>query len=216
VDRVDRARGVYLDDRWCAPPSPRSRCETPLIRADGCPSIENNASNPLAQCCTVGVKREYVCTSSSTVASYAHTVTMGNESTVPTFPSLLSIIITNCCEGSINSGSQNSGRTGHNTKNLSLAIIVECKQSTGSLIMAPTTRSTRFQTPPPEPLAGKEATTTRKCKFFDVLARDGSTKSLRHISKDCGIDEKTGRRWRDQHMNMGNLARRSTRQSTWA
>jgi hypothetical protein len=78
--------------------------------------------------------------------------------------------------------------------------------------MPPTTRSTRFQTPPPEPLAGREATTTRKCRFFDALARDGGTKSLRRISKDCGIDEKTGRNWRDQHMNMGSLARRSTRQ----
>lgn len=77
--------------------------------------------------------------------------------------------------------------------------------------MVPTTRSARFQTPP-EPLAGREATTTRKYRFFDVLARDGSTKSLYYISKDCGIDEKTGRNWRDQYMNIGSLAQRSTRQ----
>lgn len=55
--------------------------------------------------------------------------------------------------------------------------------------MAPTTRFIRFQTPFPESLAVKEATTTQKCKFFDVLARDGDTKSLHRISKDCGIDE---------------------------
>ena len=47
--------------------------------------------------------------------------------------------------------------------------------------------------PSPEPLANNEATTTRKCKFFDALARDGATRSLRSISKECGITEGTGR-----------------------
>jgi len=77
--------------------------------------------------------------------------------------------------------------------------------------MAPTLRGARFQTPSPEPLAGKDATTTRKCKFYDALARDGGTKSMRRIVKDCGISEGTGRYWKKQWESLGPLAKRSTR-----
>lgn len=59
--------------------------------------------------------------------------------------------------------------------------------------MAPPTRLQPFRTPSPEPLAGKEATTRRKCKFFDALARNAGAKSLRSISRQCGIGERTGR-----------------------
>ncbi|PMD18366.1 hypothetical protein NA56DRAFT_648115 [Hyaloscypha hepaticicola] len=53
--------------------------------------------------------------------------------------------------------------------------------------MAPPTRNNPFRTPSPEPLANCEATTRRKCKFFDTLARDSGTKSLRRITKDYYI-----------------------------
>ena len=42
--------------------------------------------------------------------------------------------------------------------------------------MALPTRLDPFRTPSPEPLAGKEATTQKKCKFFDALSRDRRTK----------------------------------------
>ena len=77
--------------------------------------------------------------------------------------------------------------------------------------MAPTRRSQSFRTPSPEPLANKEATTTRKTRFYNALAREGDTKSLRQISKDNKISEKTGRRWKAQYLEMGELAKRRTR-----
>jgi transposase len=77
--------------------------------------------------------------------------------------------------------------------------------------MAPTLRGQCFHTPSPEPLANREATTTRKCRFFDALSRDGGSKSLRSISKACGIGETTGRDWKKQFENMGSLAKRKTR-----
>jgi hypothetical protein len=46
-------------------------------------------------------------------------------------------------------------------------IIRECKQTnlpTLTLIMAPATRRGRYQTPPPGPLKGADATTTRKSR----------------------------------------------------
>lgn len=78
--------------------------------------------------------------------------------------------------------------------------------------MAPPTRSNPFRTPSPEPLAGKEATTRRKCKFFDALARSGTSRSTRSISKECGISESTGRYWKKQHLELGSLAKKPTRQ----
>jgi transposase len=77
--------------------------------------------------------------------------------------------------------------------------------------MAPQLRNQPFRTPSPEPLASREATTTKKCKFFDALARSGGTKSLRRISADCKIAESTGRKWKKQWANMGSLAKRRTR-----
>jgi transposase len=77
--------------------------------------------------------------------------------------------------------------------------------------MAPTLRGARFHTPSLEPLANKEATTTRKCKFFDTLSQNNGTKSLRSISKECGIGATTGRDWKKQFENMGSLTKRNTR-----
>lgn len=77
--------------------------------------------------------------------------------------------------------------------------------------MAPPTRNVPFRTPSPEPLANREATTRRKCKFFDALTRNAGTKSLRRISRECGIGESTGRDWKKQFMNMGSEAKRRTR-----
>ena len=62
--------------------------------------------------------------------------------------------------------------------------------------MAPHTRRDPLCTPSPEPLTGKEAITTRKCRFFDVLARDGGTKSMRRIVADTSISEAYGRKWK--------------------
>ena len=77
--------------------------------------------------------------------------------------------------------------------------------------MAHNLRGTCFRTPSPEPLAGKEATTSRRCHFFDALSRNCGSIPLRRISKDCGIHESTGRKWRKQFENMGSLAKRKTR-----
>ena len=72
-------------------------------------------------------------------------------------------------------------------------ILNECKQTNSITIIAPPTRNALFRTLFPEPLANKEATTRRKCKFFDALTRNTGTKSLRHISRECGIGESIGR-----------------------
>jgi transposase len=78
--------------------------------------------------------------------------------------------------------------------------------------MAPPTRSNPFRTPSPEPLVGKEATTTRRCRFFDALARNGWTKSMRSIATEVGISEACGRKWKKQCEELGPIAKRKTRQ----
>ena len=60
--------------------------------------------------------------------------------------------------------------------------------------MAPLTRRNPLRTPSPEPLASLEATITRKYKFFNILARDGTTKSLHRISRETGISESYSRK----------------------
>lgn len=77
--------------------------------------------------------------------------------------------------------------------------------------MRPNLRGSRFYTPSPEPLAGKEATTTRKCRFFDALSRNAGSISLRQVAKDAGISESCGRKWKKQFEDMGSLAKRRTR-----
>lgn len=77
--------------------------------------------------------------------------------------------------------------------------------------MAPPTRTDPFRTPSPQPLAGGEATTIRRCRFFDALAREGGSKSLRRISADCNISEACGRKWKAQLANLGPEAKRRTR-----
>ena len=82
--------------------------------------------------------------------------------------------------------------------------------------MAHNLRGQPFQTPSPEPLAGKEATTTRRCRFYDALSRNTGSKSLHSISKECNIPESTGRFWKQQYDNMGSLAKRRTWQRSKA
>ena len=93
-----------------------------------------------------------------------------------------------------NSRYTNSVYTVHKHQNAKLAILPKIITTFQLLIMAPPTRLNPLRTPSPEPLAGREATTTRKCKFYDALARDGEFKSLRWILADCKILEAYGRK----------------------
>jgi hypothetical protein len=77
--------------------------------------------------------------------------------------------------------------------------------------MALTLRDKTFWTLSLKPLASKKAITTRKCKFFDVLAHSTSTKLLRSISTDTKILESCGRKWKKQYKNIGSFAKRKTR-----
>jgi transposase len=60
-------------------------------------------------------------------------------------------------------------------------------------------------------LANKEATTTRKCKFFDAYNGNKEGKSLRSITSENNISEGCGRKWLKQREIIGSLAQRSTR-----
>lgn len=77
--------------------------------------------------------------------------------------------------------------------------------------MAYNFRGQPFHTPSPEPLANKEASTTRRTRFFDALSQNAGSKSLRRITAECNIHESTGRKWKKQWENMGCLAKRRTR-----
>jgi len=77
--------------------------------------------------------------------------------------------------------------------------------------MAPPTRSDPFRTPSPEPLASREATTRRKCKFFNTLTSSKGLIPLCRISAKCGISESCGPLWKDQFISMGSEAKRRLR-----
>lgn len=77
--------------------------------------------------------------------------------------------------------------------------------------MAPPTRAHPFRVSSPKPLGGKEATTPRKCQFFDELARDIDRKPLCKISEENKISESCRRKWKQQWLEMGSPARRRTR-----
>lgn len=77
--------------------------------------------------------------------------------------------------------------------------------------MAPQTRYGRYRTPSPKPLDGKDATTTRKCRYFDAIDRNPEKKSRREIAANVGITEGTGRNWEKQRETLGSLVYRSTR-----
>ena len=77
--------------------------------------------------------------------------------------------------------------------------------------MAPSTRYGGYRTPSPKPLDGKDATTTRKCRYFDAIDQNPEKKSRREIAADVGITEGTGRNWEKQRKTLGSLARRSTK-----
>ena len=77
--------------------------------------------------------------------------------------------------------------------------------------MAPPTRTNPLRTPSPIPLAGKEGTTLRRCRFFDALTHNPTGRSLRSISKDAKISEKTGRNWKAEWLALGENAKRRQR-----
>jgi transposase len=77
--------------------------------------------------------------------------------------------------------------------------------------MAHNLRSQPFHTPSPEPLASKEATTTRRTRFFDAMSQNAGSKSLRSIANECHIHESIGRKWKKQYDNMGSTAKRRVR-----
>jgi transposase len=47
--------------------------------------------------------------------------------------------------------------------------------------------------------------------FFSALAREGNSKAVRTIAKECCIAESTARKWRQQYLDMGEEAKRHTR-----
>ena len=77
--------------------------------------------------------------------------------------------------------------------------------------MAPTTRRSGYTTPPPEPLANREATTTRKTRYYNAIDYNPEGKSQRAIARELGISESAGRKWKKQRDSMAGLARRSVR-----
>ena len=80
--------------------------------------------------------------------------------------------------------------------------------------MVPPTRLNPFRSPTPEPLGGEEANTLRKCRYFDTLARENGYNSQARIARECGISESCGRKWKQQRMELGTTARRSTRKTS--
>jgi hypothetical protein len=77
--------------------------------------------------------------------------------------------------------------------------------------MAPPTRLNLFRTPSPEPLAGKEATTRRKCKFINKWTNNRGSIPLTRIVCEYGISEACGHKWRDQYLQLGSPSRRRLR-----
>ena len=80
------------------------------------------------------------------------------------------------------------------------------------VIMAPPTRLNPYRTPPRSPLAGRDATTRRRTKFFDALTDNKGAIPLTRISKKCGISESCGRKWKEIWQNEGDEGKRHPRQ----
>ena len=77
--------------------------------------------------------------------------------------------------------------------------------------MAPTTRFTSRETPPPKGTKGCEADTVKKSRFFNAYDERISHDSLRSISSDFGITHPCARKWLQQRDELGSPAYRSTR-----
>lgn len=77
--------------------------------------------------------------------------------------------------------------------------------------MAPPTRLNPFRTPSPELLNGKEASTRRKCKFYDALIDSKGQESNRSLSRHAGISEGCGRKWTRDYEELGDEARKRLR-----
>lgn len=80
--------------------------------------------------------------------------------------------------------------------------------------MAPPTRSNPFKTPSPKPLDNKEATTVRKCRYYELMRRNRGVHSRRAIAAKCGITKGTARYWERQYKKMGSPALRRTRKQS--
>lgn len=63
------------------------------------------------------------------------------------------------------------------------------------IIMAPPTRLTIRQTPPPIPERYTVATTTTRTRFFNAYDRDRNAKTLKRIAFDHGMGESKARAW---------------------
>jgi hypothetical protein len=74
-------------------------------------------------------------------------------------------------------------------------IIRECKQTnllTLTLIMTPTTRYGRYQTPPPGTLEGVDVIIIRKSWYYNAIDQNPEEKLRRQIANDCDINKSTG------------------------
>jgi hypothetical protein len=80
--------------------------------------------------------------------------------------------------------------------------------------MAPPTRSRPFQSLSLSPLAGKEATTIRRTRFYNALSNPKDKRSNRALCNDLGITEGCGRYWKKQYEALGSRALRTTRKNS--
>ena len=69
--------------------------------------------------------------------------------------------------------------------------------------MAPLTRSTARYTTPSDLIEVREATTTKKTRFFEAYDSRSLYESLRAISKSRNIDKQTASRWLQQRTLLG-------------
>ena len=77
--------------------------------------------------------------------------------------------------------------------------------------MAPTTRSTGRETPPPKGTKGCEADTIKKSRFFNAYDERIGYDSLRSISKDFDITHPCALKWLWQRNELGSPTYRRTR-----
>jgi hypothetical protein len=101
---------------------------------------------------------------------------------------------------------------GPKTPKRELATLIHNNHFSKRLIIALPTRCNPFRTLSPKPLKGKEAITTRKCRFFNALFRKRGKKSLRSILAKIGILEAYSRKWKKQNKELSPIAKRKTRQ----
>ena len=77
--------------------------------------------------------------------------------------------------------------------------------------MAPTTRSTSRQTPPPTNSRPGDYDTVKKLRFFNAYDARGPTDSLRSIAREYAPSLSTAHRWLKERNQLGSPAHRRTR-----